>query len=97
MKFSIHSSLLATMLLLAAFAAAAPVGVKGDINVRRALYPIPYQDLKPQIMKRQPDNGLEQLADDTLAAAGSDKSVESSGFKQLWGVSKSFFLLLGPH
>ena len=40
MKFSTHSSVLATMLLLAGFAAAAPVGVKGDINVSRASYTI---------------------------------------------------------
>ena len=33
MKFSVHSSLLATMLLLAGFAAAAPIAIKGDGNV----------------------------------------------------------------
>jgi hypothetical protein len=42
-------------------------------------------------MKRQPDDDLEQFADDTLATAGSDKTVESSGVKQFWSVSHFFF------
>jgi hypothetical protein len=48
--------------------------------------------LTPQITKRQPDDDVEQLVDDTLDTAGSDETVESSGLKQWWSVSH--FLLL---
>ena len=46
-----------------------------------------------QITKRQPDDDVEQLVDDTLDTAGSDKTVESSGFKLWWGVSHFLFLI----
>jgi hypothetical protein len=47
-------------------------------------------------MKRQPDDDLEQFADDTVATAGSDKTVESSGFKMWWGVSLFLSDLIKP-
>ena len=96
MRVSFQSSLFATMLLLAGFAAAAPVGDKGIDDVSQILYHISHQILRPQIMKRQPDDALEQLGDEGLAALGSDETVESSGIKQWWGMPHFLFALIRP-
>jgi hypothetical protein len=47
MRVSLQSSLFATMLLLAGFAAAAPVGNSGNDEVSRTLYPTSYHHLRP--------------------------------------------------
>jgi len=75
------------MLLLAGFVAAAPVGDKGIDDVSRIFYHTSYQDLRPQIMKRQPDSFWEKLADTGLDLIGSDETVDSLELEETIGGS----------